>query len=259
MVASTFSLPQIMGFLTVLFRVSGIMIFAPFYSNGAFPSQVRIVLPLILALTLGPMVPAAQFSDEFAFTRVVTVVLGEVLIGMVLGLTASFIFGGLQLAGQIIGFQLGFSLVNVIDPQSAVESSVFSILNNFIGLTLFLLINGHHWLIRAVSDSLQFLPAGQVSLKGPLVEEVLRLSGGMFLAGLRIAGPVIAVTAIADVVLGMIGRAAPQINILIVGMPVKTLVGLAALSIAFYFLPAFLGDAFTRLAHELTAVTRGLR
>ncbi len=73
----------------------------------------------------------------------------------------------------------------------------------------------------------------------------MRLSGQIFVSGLRIAGPVVAVTAIADVVVGMIGRAAPQINILIVGMPVKTLVGLATLSIAFYFLPAFLGESFS--------------
>jgi len=250
---------QVMSFVVVLFRVAGIMVFSPFYSSGAFPAQIKVILPLIVALTLAPMVPPSQLPAEFGLAQVVTSALGEALIGMVLGLTASFVFGGLQLAGQILGFQLGFSIVNVIDPQSAVETSVISILYNFIGLALFLLLNGHHWFFLAVSESLSYLPVGGVHLRGPLVEEVLRLSARIFVSGLRIAGPVIAVTTIADVVLGMIGRAAPQINILIVGMPVKTLVGLASLSIALYFLPAFLGQSFLELSRDLMGLVRGMR
>lgn len=259
MFSISFSIPQIMSFVIVLFRVAGIMVFAPFYSSSAFPAQIKVILPLIVALTLAPMVPQSLIPSEFGMVQVIAAALGEALIGMVLGLTASFIFGGLQLAGQIIGFQLGFSLINVIDPQSAVETSVISILNNFIGLTLFLLVNGHHWFFQAISESLQYLPAGGVQLKGPLVEEVLRLSGQIFVSGLRIAGPVVAVTAISDVVIGMIGRAAPQINILIVGMPVKTLVGLAGLSIAFYFLPTFLGESFFQLSRDLMGLVHHMR
>jgi len=250
---------QVMSFAVVLFRVAGIMVFSPFYSSGVFPAPFKVVLPLIVALTLAPMVPPSQLPTEFGLAQVAASALGEALIGMVLGLAASFVFGGLQLAGQIIGFQLGFSIINVIDPQSAVETSVVSVLHNFIGLALFLLLNGHHWFFLAVSESLSYLPAGGLHLRGPLVEEVLRLSSQIFVSGLRIAGPVIAVTTIADVVLGIIGRAAPQVNILIVGMPVKTLVGLAGLSIAFYFLPAFLGQSFFELSRELMALVRSMR
>ena len=257
--STTFSTAQITSFTIVLFRVAGIMVFAPFYCGGAFPVQIKIILPLVVALTLAPMVPLAQFPAEFGLVQVVAAVLGEALVGMLLGMTASFIFDGLQLAGQIIGFQLGFSIINVIDPQSAVEVSVISVLNNFVGLTLFLLINGHHWFFQAVSESLQYLPAGGVRLQGPLVEAILRLSTQIFVSGLRIAAPVIAVTLIADVVLGMIGRVAPQINILIVGMPVKTLVGLATLSIALYFLPTLLSAAFIQLSHDLMGLVHSMR
>lgn len=259
MFSITVTTAQIVSFTVVLLRVAGIMVFAPFYGSSAFPVQVKVVLPLIIALALAPSVPQAQLPSEFGLAQMVPAMFGEMFIGMVLGLAASFIFGGLQLAGQIIGFQLGFSIINVIDPQSAVETSVISILNNFIGLTLFLLINGHHWFFLAVNESLNYLPFGGVQLKGPLAEEVLRLSGQIFVSGLRIAGPVIAVTVIADVVLGMIGRAAPQINILIVGMPVKTLVGLAALSIAFFFLPTFLGTSFIQLSRDLMGLVHGMR
>jgi len=248
-----------MSFAVVLFRVAGIMVFAPFYNGSAFPAQVKVILVLIVALTLAPVVPQSQLPSEYGLAQVVTAVLGEVVIGIVLGLAASFVFGGLQLAGQIMGFQIGFSIINVMDPQTAVETSVISILNNLIGLTLFLLVNGHHWFFLAVSESLSYLPVGGVHLNGPLVEEVLRLSGRIFVSGLRIAGPVVAVTIISDVVIGIIGRAAHQINILIVGMPVKTLIGLAALSIAFYFLPAFLGTSFLQLSRDLMGLVHGMK
>ena len=250
---------QVMSFALVLFRVGGIMVFAPIYSSGALPTQIKIILPLIVALTLAPTVSPAQLPAEFGLAQVVFAVLGEMLIGMVLGLVAAFIFGALQLAGQIIGFQIGFSIINTIDPQTMVESSVISILNNFIGLTLFLLVNGHHWFFMAVSESLNYLPMGGVQLKGPFVEHVLRLSGQVFISGLRIAGPVVAITVIADVVLGIIGRAASHINILIVGIPAKTLVGLASLSVAFYFLPSFLGESFLQLSRDLISLVRVMR
>lgn len=248
-----------MSFAVVLFRVAGIMVFAPFYNGSAFPVQVKVILPLMVALVLAPVVPQAQLPSEYGLAQVITAVLGEIVIGIVLGLAASFVFGGLQLAGQIMGFQLGFSIINVMDPQTAVETSVISILNNFIGLMLFLLVNGHHWFFLAVSESLSYLPVGGVHLNGPLVEEVLRLSGRIFVSGLRIAGPVVAVTIISDIVLGLIGRAAHQVNILIVGMPVKTLVGLAAMSIAFYFLPAFLGASFLQLSRDLMGLVHGMK
>jgi len=250
---------QVISFTVVLFRVAGIMVFAPFYSGSAFPVQVKVILPLLVALTLAPVVPQAQLPSEYGLLQVITSVLGEILIGMVLGLVASFIFGALQLAGQIMGFQLGFSIINVMDPQTSVEISVISILNNFIGLVLFLLINGHQWFFLAVSESLSYLPVGGVRLNGPLVEEVLRLSSRIFASGLRIAGPVVAVTIISDIVVGLIGRAAHQVNILIVGMPVKTLVGLVALSIAFYFLPAFLGASFLQLSRDLMGLVHGMK
>ncbi len=157
----------------------------------------------------------------------------------------------LQFAGQVAGFQLGYAIVNVIDPQSDVQTSVISIFYNFLGLMFFLLMDGHHRFLAAVGGSFAYLPAGGVHLHGPLVEEMIRLSSGIFSAGVRIAGPVIAATATADILMGIIGRVAPQINILVVGLPLKTLVGLGSLSIAFYFFPQFLGRSFLELGRML--------
>ena len=244
----------IVRFAVVLFRVAGVMTFAPFFSSRAIPYQVRIAVTLAAALALYPALPAVQPQIEAGLSSLVGIALGEVLFGMVLGLAASFVFAGMQLAGQIIAFQLGFSIVNLIDPQSDVETSVLSFLQYYLGILFFLLLNGHHWFFLAVSSSFNYLPVHGVVLQAPLVQDVIRLSSQILVAGVQIAAPVIAVTVIADVVLALLGRAAPQIHILIVGMPLKSLVGFAAMSISFYFLPRLLGRYYLQLHHDLFAI-----
>jgi flagellar biosynthetic protein FliR len=253
-----FSPEEVLRFAVVLFRVAGVMAFAPFYSMGAFPKSVKITIPLMVALALTPTVPQELIPAEFGLAEITVALLGEAIIGIVLGLTAAFVFSAIQLAGQIMGFQLGFSIVNIIDPQTAVKTSVISIFQNFVALSFFLLINGHHWFFLAISDSLQYLPVGGIHVNAPLVQELVRLSAQIFVSGLQIAAPVVAVTICSDVVIGIIGRSAPQINILIVGMPVKTLVGLSGLSIAFYFLPNVLGSYFIQLSETLMSIVRSM-
>ena len=247
----TFSQAEVVRFATVLTRVGGLMVFAPFFGSLAIPHPIRIAAALVVTVAMLPSLPLAAVPSGFGLAQVATSLFGEVVFGLVLGLTANFVFAGLQLAGQIISFQLGFSIINLIDPSSEVESSVFSFFENILGILFFLLLNGHHWFLTAVADSFSYLPPGGVHLSGPVVAEIVRLSSAVLKGGVQIAGPVIAVTVIADVATGIIGRAAPQLNILVVGMPLKTLVGFGCLSFSFYYLPQFLDGAFSRLHHDL--------
>ncbi len=251
-----FSNAEIVRFAVVLFRVAGIMVFAPFFSSYSIPYQVRVVLTLVATVALVPALPLGRLPAELTPVSMIGMAAGEAVFGLVLGLSALFIFAAMQLAGQIIAFQLGFSIINLIDPQSEVEMSVISFLENFIGLVLFLLINGHHWFFMAVSDSFRYVPVTGLKLHGPLVAEVLRLSSQVLSVGVQIASPVIAVTVLTDIVLGIIGRVAPQINILIVGMPAKLLVGFFCLSLSFYFLPQLLGEHYAKLFRELLGLVQ---
>lgn len=246
-----FSMAEVVRFAVVLFRIGGIVVFAPFFSSYFIPLQVRVVVALVATVALVPSLPLGQVPTGIDAFRMLIMLVGETMIGVVLGLVSLFIFAGMQLAGQIISFQLGFAIVNVIDPQSEVETTVFSFLENYLGLLFFLLINGHHWFFLAVSDSFNYLPVQGIHLRGPLVAEIIRLSSQTLISGIQIAAPVIAVTIIADIAVGIIGRAAPQINILIVGMPLKTLVGFACMGISFYFLPRYLAGAFAALYRDL--------
>jgi len=245
------SMAEVIRFAVVLFRVSGIIVFAPFFSSYSIPVQIRAAVALVATVALVPSLPLGQVPADMSVVRILTLLIGETMIGLVLGLVSLFIFAGMQLAGQLISFQLGFAIINVIDPQSEVEITVFSFMENYLGLLFFLLINGHHWFFLAVSDSFNYLPVQGIHLRGPLVAEIVRLSSQTLISGLQIAAPVLAVTIIADVIIGIIGRATPQINILIVGMPLKTLVGFACMGISFYFLPRYFGALFGALYRDL--------
>ncbi len=252
------SMQEVVRFSVVLARVGGVLVFAPFFSSRSIPAQAKVVLALVASLALLPAVPLSKMPEDLGIGAILGIGLGQMVFGMVIGLTASFVFAGMQMAGQLISFNLGFAIINLIDPQSEVEVSVFSLLEEYLGLLFFLLLNGHHWFFLAVTESFNYLPVTGLQLKGPVVQEVVRLSAQVLVSGVQIAGPVLAVTIICDVVLGIIGRAAPQIPVLIVGMPLKTLAGFACLSISFYFLPHLLGGIFTQLFHDLFALIRAM-
>jgi flagellar biosynthesis protein FliR len=252
-----FSTAEIVRFAVVLARLSGIMLLAPFFSNQMFPVSVRVAFTLMTAFILAPSLPLKQISSELNLSNVAALLIGEIFIGLILGFAALCVMGGLQFAGQIVSFQMGFSLINTIDPQSSVESPVFSLFYNYIGLLFFLLIDGHHWFLQAINDSFGIMSIGGAHLNGPLAEQLVRLSAGIFSIGIRIAGPVIAVTIIADILIGVLSRTAPQINILIVGMPLKLLVGFGCISLSFYFLPRYLGDVYSVLSKTLFALVHG--
>jgi flagellar biosynthetic protein FliR len=252
------STPEIIRFLIVLLRVSGIMLFAPFFSNLAVPAQIRAAFALVVAYVLAPSLPLGAIPNGFGLSNITGLAAGEILSGVLLGFAASCVFAGMQFAGQIISFQLGFSLINQIDPQTNVEAPVFSFIHNYVGLLFFILINGHHWFLLAISDSFGPLPIGGFTIHGSVVAWLLELSAQILVIGLRIAGPVIVVTTIADIVMGILGRAAPQIQILIVGMPLKILVGFGCLSFSFYFLPRYLQDIYATLYKTLFSLVRAV-
>lgn len=252
------STPEIIRFVVVLLRVSGIMLFAPFFSNQAVPMQIRAALALVVAFVLAPSLPPGAIPSGFGLNSITGLVAGEILSGILLGFAASCVFAGLQFAGQIISFQLGFSLINQFDPQTNVEAPVFSFLHNSVGLLFFLLLNGHHWFLLAIGNSFGPLPVGGFRIHGSLLAWILELSAQVLVIGLRIAGPILVVTIVVDVVLGIIGRAAPQIHILIVGMPLKILIGFGCLSLSFYFLPRYLAGIYDTLHKTLFSLVHAM-
>jgi len=214
---------------TVLFagaRVSGLMMFAPFLGSSALPVPLKAALTVALTVVLYPAYARSLQSGAWSCLAL----MGEIMIGLVLGLTLQFLFDAAQLAGQILGVQTGFSLVTILDPQTQADTPVLALLNQTVVLLVFLQLNVHHWLLRGLAASFTYLPAGGVHVSANWSAELLHAAGSIWLTGLRMATPVMVATLTADVALGFLARAAPQLPVLFMGLSVKTILGLSVLA-----------------------------
>lgn len=220
------------------------MTFAPFFGNAAIPARVKAGLTLSLTILLYPVY--ASSAPPVSNTNWVGAIAGELAVGLVIGLALNFVFEGIQLAGQILGFQLGFSLANIIDPQSQVETPVISTFHQSICLLIFLQLGVHYWILRALARSFTYLPLGNVGMSLPDATEMIQLSAGMLLIAVQMAAPALLATVLADLALGMLGKASPQLPVLFVGLSVKSVLGYSILLAAVAFWPGALETHFAR-------------
>jgi flagellar biosynthetic protein FliR len=174
-------------------------------------------------------------------------VLGEAVLGLIMGLCVYFIFAGIQTGGEIMGFQMGFTMMTLADPASGNQASITSNLLHLVTLVVFLALDGHLHLLRALSGSFALVPPGGIRIGGALTGDILTLSGGMFSLAVKIAAPAIAALFMVELTLALMGRAAPQMNLLTLGFPVKIAVG--------FF---FLGIMFTTLSLHMEEIIIGL-
>ena len=208
-------------------RISGLMVFCPFLSSSAIPAQLKAALTLLVtALVYSLRGPLRLDLTSWQWAGVA---LGEVAIGLVLGLAANFLLEAALLAGQVLGVQMGYSLASLFDPQTQADTPVLAVFHQMAAILIFLRLDVHHWLLRAVVRSFDYLPAGTAPTTYAAAGGLARAAGGIFLAGVQIAAPALVATLVADVALGFLGKASPQLPVLFIGLAVKNLLGLAVL------------------------------
>jgi flagellar biosynthetic protein FliR len=225
-------------------RVTGLLVVAPFLGSAAVPARIKIGLTFFLTLFLAPLVPVTAVPTAPAL---VMLLLGEFAIGFLLGLTLQLVFEAGQIAGQVCGVQMGYSLASIVNPDnSQADSAVLSTFYELVVLLLFIQLGVPRWMLRGLARSFDYLPPGHFSLSWPAVHAVFEFAAGMFVAGLQIAAPVLVASLFADVALGFIGKASPQLPVLFVGISLKNLLGLALLCGAVAFWPRFFDARFSR-------------
>jgi len=208
-------------------RISGLMVFCPFLGNAAIPAPLKAAFALALTVLIHPLHgPVTLSLQPWQWAGIA---LSEVVVGLLLGLAANFLMEAPLLAGQILGLQMGYSLASLFDPQTQADTPVLATLHQLAALLIFLQLNVHHWLLRALVRSFSYLPPGEARATGAATNALLHGAGGIFLAGVQIAAPALVATLIADAALGLLGKASPQLPVLFVGLSIKNLLGLAML------------------------------
>ncbi len=237
-------IPGITAALTIGVRLTGLMLFAPFFGSSVIPARVKAVFVIALTVLLFPSVEHAIVVPTLAGWPML--ILTEFLIGVGMGIATNIVFDAVQLTGQVLGVQMGYSLVNILDPQSQVDTTVVAVFYQSIVLLLFLRMDVHYWLLRAVGNSFLYLPPGTAHLGGLFTRAIFQVAGEIFGLGVQIAAPVLSATLAADIVLGLLGKASPQMPLMLLGPAVKSLLGIGILAVTLKYWP----DLFRRLFLE---------
>lgn len=242
------------GFFMILGRLSGLFISAPIFASRQLPGRIKVLIVILLAAIMSSFVPVQykiQLDRPVVF---IAAMLSEVFIGYAIGYVAYVLFAAIQMAGQLMDNQIGFSMVNVLDPQSGVQIPLMGNFNYLLALIIYLSLDGHHYLLQAIVQSYQVIPVLGANLGNHLMEIVASVTAYMVIIAVKISAPVVFAVLIADISMGFIARTVPQMNVFIVGMPVKIMVGLLTLVILMPVFIWFLGTMFFQFTQYLDAL-----
>jgi len=240
----------------VLCRSAGIMVAAPVLSNTSIPVRVKAALATAIALVMFPFATANATLPPPNVFAYLPVVLTEFGLGLIVGLAASMVLASLNVAGEIMSQQVGLAMARTVAPGTDIESTAVSVFLGIIGILLFLAVDGHHWFVEALALSYRNVPVGEIQWSG---EGASLISGGfgkMFVIALKAAAPVMGVMFLVSVLLALMAKAVPDMNILMVGYPVKVFVGLVAMVLTFPFLWPVIGAAFRDLQRQTALLAR---
>jgi flagellar biosynthesis protein FliR len=240
-------------------RIIGMIALVPGLDAAFVPPLVRLGLAGGVGMAMGSLI-ARPSPAVLALTPegYLLMLLGELALGAVIGFCLSCLLEAARLAGELVDLQIGFRAGELYDPLGGTSSSILGRLWYLAALVFFFQVNGHHWLIAGLARSYEVCPVGALVYQ----RQVGLLAGEMVLAlfalSLRIAAPVVASLILADLTLGLVGRGMPQMNILLVGMPAKILVGLVALACCSPLMASSLGQVGElwrqAIAHLLTVL-----
>ncbi len=227
--------PWFFSFLMILIRMSSFFVTAPIFGGTSTPALAKIglggIFSMMILLATGPVMTVPPDSIPEAMV----LICGEVAFGLTLGYAVSLVFAGVQLGGMMMGYQMGFAVANVLDP---INNNQVSIIGQFLflfALLYFLTMDAHHILLKGMVDSFILAPTGTFAVDQISVYYLVEIFGRMFWLGLKIAMPVVGAILLVDVALGIVAKTVPQMNVFIVGLPLKSLLGMFILALAYPF------------------------
>jgi flagellar biosynthetic protein FliR len=228
------SFPDVAGLAILLVRPGMLVIATPFLGAVSAPTITRIGLTLLIALTMAPFV---SVPANLPLGALAAVLLREVAIGLSLALAVQVLVVGAEFAGHFAGYSIGLSIGSLIDPQTGVRNNVLALLYSNIAVLTVFATNTHHRLLAALVDSYAAVPVGLGGIDPSLAGQVARMLGMVFVIGVRIAGPLVVVLLVVELALGLAGRVAPALNVMMSGAPIRLAIGLFAAAATVQMVP----------------------
>lgn len=251
-------LKPVLIFIIVLARTGGLVTFAPFWGHQAVSKQVRVVLAFALGFVLTPVMLEKLPMPPTDPAALIVVVLSELLVGCAFGLVGRLVFSGLEAAAQIVGYQMGFSLGATINPDTQAQTAALGIAAQMLGLIIFMGMDGHHWLLIAAVRSFDHTHPGAAPGGPALAQLLVRLSADALSVGVALAAPAIVMLLAVEFAIALAGRAVPQIQVMILGFPIKIAAGLWLLGASLYFMPGAIRTTISAMQHALSRAIAAL-
>lgn len=250
------NIEDILIFIFTLIRMSAVLVMIPVIGERLVPMRVKAGLSLLISLLIFPLVRTEipQLQTELHLIAIATAMLGEVLIGVIIGFAARLVLAGIRFAGDMIGIQMGLSIVNVIDPASSTQASIMAEFHYLFAILIYLAVDAHHMFIHAVADSYRLVTPFSYNISSSMIEAIIVLSKGLFIIAVKISAPVMAALFFSNVALGIVARTVPQINVFIVGIPLHIAVGLIVFGLS---VPVFV-SVVQRALNSLNTEIQGL-
>ena len=223
------SIPQFQQFFLALVRVLAILSFIPLLGGSVIPLQTRILLGVLLTLMLLPWETMEQVPNTLSLFPFTIAIGQELIIGVVAGYATALTFAAIQITGEMIGFSSGFNSGRILNPAFGEPGSTLDQFFLMISLLFFMVINGHHIMILAIQRTFSILPVNS-SLPTIPIEQITRMAADLFTTGIELALPAVGALVMADITLGLLSKASPQIQVFFLGLPIKIAIGLLAVT-----------------------------
>jgi flagellar biosynthetic protein FliR len=242
----TYNLDQVERWLLMLFRIGAMFMSMPFFGMSSFPVRVRAGFAFLVTTILFPVQAPTELILQPHIIVFFGVILKEIIIGLAIGMIGTFMFYGFEFAGKVAGQTMGLGIINVMDPLSDANVPLLAQINNMLAMMLFLIIGGHHFLLRAINESFVRIPLGGGTFSPALVEGFARFSADIFVIGIKIGAPVLVAILVMEFALGILSRTVPQMNVWLVGFPLKIGLGLVTLAMTLPFFVFVFAKLYTK-------------
>lgn len=208
------------NYILILIRVTAFIVVCPGFSYKGLSNIFKVALSMILSLFIHSIIPNVELVNSMYYLLFAAI--EEAFLGLAMGYLTKLVFSAIEIAGQLVDFQVGFSMASVYDPAMGIQASHYGRIYYWLSIAMFFMLDLHHKVIVATINSFTVIPIGELNISGAGVEGIIRLFSTSFELAINLAAPMIMVVLVIDVVLGIISKTVPQINVLMLGMPLKS-------------------------------------
>jgi len=249
---------QFQAFLICTARVAGFISAIPVYFGSQTPARIKVPLVFAISLLLFPVLSPALPEISFNPVFFLFFTINETLLGLLLGLISRLIFTTVEFGGTIIGYQMGFAAANIFDPQHESQISLISQFQNVFAILIFLALDGHHIFIKTAAKSYQLLPPGQLDLSGEAIPYLMELTSRMFALGVQFSAPVLAVLLLSGLILGILARVFPQLNVFLLSFPLNIGISFVVIALTLDMVTSLLRREFDAMGERIITILQYL-